>query len=321
MIPSFEIIIILFCMIATACFSGIETGVISIQRLRLRHLIVEKDSRPAKILQGFLDHSDRLLGTTLVGTNIGVVIASVLAASLAARVSPTWGKAVSSVVMTMLLLVFSEYLPKAWFRSLPLERCSMFAETLRVASVALRPIAVTITWLTSWLVPRSVKKAKHSVTRDDLKVLTGELGRNGVISPRERTMIHRVFELSNRSVGEIMIPRDKMIGVESTTAIPNVVQRSRDSGFTRLAVYDSEGNVIGIVNIYDVLSSGSAADDAKASDYMRSPQFINEDMAVDDVLARMRLLRQPMCFVTDRESVVIGLVTTEDVIEEIVGKL
>lgn len=321
MIQGLEMILILFCMIAEAFFSGMETGVISIQRLRLRHLVVEKNSRPAKILQGFLDHSDRLLGTTLVGTNISVVVASILAASLAARVSPTWGKAVSSVVMTMLLLVFSEYLPKAWFRSRPLERCSVFAETLRVCWVVLRPIAAAITWLTGWLVPKSEKTTAPSVTKDDLKVLTRELGRNGVISPRERTMIHRVFELSSRNVGEIMIPREEMIAVKSSTAISAVVQQARDSGFTRLPVYGDSDNVVGIVNISDVLSSDATAEGAKANDYMRAPQFIGQDMPVDDVLPRMRALRQPMCFVTDAQSGVIGLVTTEDVLEEIVGKL
>jgi CBS domain containing-hemolysin-like protein len=223
--------------------------------------------------------------------------------------------------MTLLLLVFSEYLPKAWFRSRPLERCSVFAEALRVSWVALKPIAATVTWLTGWLVPRSDKIIKPLVTKDDLKVLTRELGRNGVISPRERTMIHRVFELSTRNVGEIMIPRDEMVAVQSNAPIPAVVQTARESGFTRLAVYDSKGEVAGIVNISDVLSSGPAADEAKALDYMRAPQFITENMPVDDVLPRMRALRQPMCFVTDQESLVIGLVTTEDVLEEIVGKL
>jgi putative hemolysin len=321
MIAGVEMVIIAACMVAEAFFSGMETGVISIQRLRLRHLVVEENSRSGKILEGFLDHSDHLLGTTLVGTNICVVVASVLAASLAGRISPAWGKAISSVVMTMLLLVFSEYLPKAWFRSKPLERCIVFAETLRAASVVLRPVAIAITWLTGWLVPRSDNNEQPFVTRDDLKVLTGELGRKGVISQRERAMIHRVFELSSRNVGEIMIPRDEMVCVQNTMPIPDVIQTARGSGFTRLPVRGEKDQIVGIVNISDVLAAGSSADDAVAADYMRAPHFITEDMPVDDVLPRMRSLRQPMCLVANRESVVIGLVTTEDVLEEIVGKL
>ncbi len=317
-------LVIVICMLGEAFFSGMETGMISIQRLRLRHL-VDEGSRRARILQNFLDHSDRLLGTTLVGTNICVVIASVLAASVAAAFYPAWGKLISSVVMTAMLLVFCEYIPKAWFRSRPLERCIEFAHALRLSWIALRPLGAAVIWLTRCIVPRSSRGDRDGqpfVTRDDLKILTKELGEDGVISPRERTMIHRVFELSSRTAGQIMIPIDQMTLVHASTTVPELLQKTRGCGFTRLPVYsEQEKKFTGIVNIFDVLSSGAGPNGGCAADYMRTPQFISENMPVDDILPRMRSLRQPMCLVTNADSNAIGLVTTEDVLEEIVGQL
>jgi putative hemolysin len=320
----FQLLVIGVCMLGTAFFSGIETGVISIHRIRLRHL-VEEGSRRGRILKGFLDQSDRLLGTTLVGTNICVVVASIVAASVATSLSPAWGKAASSIVMTMLLLTFCEYLPKTWFRSRPLERCRLFADPLQIAWQVLRPLSAAITWLTRWLVPKDAagSQGRPFVTREDLKILTRELGRNGVISPKERVMIHRVFELSSKTAADIMIPRDQMKVVSSRASASEVLQTARDSGLTRLPVHDAEAAAfVGVINILDVLSTTvPASGDDWAADYMRAPQFIPHDMPVDDILPRMRLLRQPLSLVLNHESQVVGLVTTEDVLEEIVGQL
>ncbi len=320
-----QLVAIAVCMLGAAFFSGMETGVISIRRIRLRHL-VEEGSRRGRILQAFLDQSDRLLGTTLVGSNICVVVASITAASLASRLSPVWGKAASSVAMTVVLLIFCEYIPKTWFQSRPLERCRFFADPLQIAWHLLRPIGATVTWLTRWLVPSASVSSdgqKPFVTREDLKVLTRELGHHGVISPKERVMIHRVFELSSKTAADIMIPRDQMKDVSSRASASEVLQTARDSGLTRLPVYDAEATTfVGVINILDVLSTTvPASGDDWAADYMRAPQFIPHDMPVDDILPRMRLLRQPLSLVLNHESQVVGLVTTEDVLEEIVGQL
>ncbi len=132
------LLLILVCMLGHAFFAGIETGVISIHRMRLRHF-VRKGSMNARILESFVTNFDRLLGTTLVGTNICVVIISVVAASLAVQLNIPGGKAASSAVMTILIIVFAEYLPKAWFHSRPLERCERFATVLRFAEWILQP--------------------------------------------------------------------------------------------------------------------------------------------------------------------------------------
>ena len=148
-----ELIIIVICMIGHAFFAGIETGVISIHRMRLRHFV--KHGAPgAKILEGFLKSPDRLLGTTLVGTNICTVIISVAAAAMADNLVPRYGSIISTMLVAVLLLIFAEYLPKAWFHSRPIERCRRFSGTLRITELVLWPFSKTLIWTTNLSKPR-----------------------------------------------------------------------------------------------------------------------------------------------------------------------
>ena len=316
-----EIVLMVACMAMAAFFSGIETGVISIHRVRLRHL-VERSSRRARILQGFLNRPDRLLVTVLVGTNLCVVVCSVVGASLATYALPEWGKAVSSIIVTIIFLIFSEYLPKAWFQARPLERSLPFADVLQVSYFLLRPIGVVINGVTNLLAPKTVghhaRIRKPFVTREDLKTLTHELSQHGAISPEEHQMIDRVLELSRSVAGRIMKPRSGLVVVNDTTTVGEMLETARRTGFRRYPVYAERAKrFIGIVNIADVLSAGPEDMKCTVADYMRSPQFIPDYMPVDDILPRMKRTQQAMLLVTDAHSQVIGLVTTEDVLGEI----
>ncbi len=319
-----QLLLILLCMVAEAFFAGMETGVISIHRMRLRHFI-RKGAPGASILQGFVEDPDRLLGTTLVGTNICVVVISVIAASLAVRLIGSGGEAVSSVLVTLLVLVFCEYLPKAWFHSRPLERCRRFAGLLRSAEIVFRPFSATIIWLTRWIVPGAAQPFGHPlpfVTREDLKILAHEGEKDGVLSPRERFMIHRVFELSGKTARQIMIPRNEMTYVETDTTIDEFFDLARRTNYTRMPVYDDNSDrFVGVVNVFHVLSNPPDDRSRTVAQFCRPPLFISESMPVDDIFPRLRRSRQPMCFVTDDDGQVIGLITTEDILEEIVGKL
>ncbi len=319
-----ELVLMVACMAITAFFSGIETGVISIHRVRLRHM-VESGSRRAQILQNFLSRPDRLLVTVLVGVNLCVVACSVVGASLATHVLPEWGKAASSIIVTALLLVFSEFLPKAWFQARPLERSLLFADVLHVSSIVLRPIGVVVNWVTNLLVPKPgphhARISKPFVTREDLKTLTRELSLHGEITPAEHAMIDRVLELSSRVAGRIMKPRSGLVVVNDTTTIAELMDVARQSTFRRYPVYSEKGKqFVGVVSIADVLSAGAEDMSCTVADYMRSPQFIPDYMPVDDILPRMKRTQQAMLLVTDAHSQVVGLVTTEDVLGEIFNR-
>ncbi len=323
MIPVLLLVIVIF-LVLHAFFAGIETGVISIHRMRLRHF-VRKGSKNAVILEKFIQNFDRLLGTTLVGTNICVVINSVSASAIASRLGIPAAGTVSSAVTTVLIVLFAEYLPKAWFRSRPLERCERFAGLLQITEYLFRPFSFLIIGLARLVSPgkkETFAKPRPFVTREDLKTLAKEGEKDGVLSSKERYMIHRVIELSGIKSEDIMIPLKKIVYAHSDMIIQEFYTIARHSGLTRLPVMDREsGNFVGIINIFHVLADSKKDKEHKTvADFMRPPQFIPSEMPVDDILPRMRRGRQPMCLVR-RKDIVVGLVTTEDVLRLIVGKL
>lgn len=321
---SILIMIIILCMIGSAFFAGIETGVISIHRMRLRHF-VRHGSKNAFILQDFIENFDRLLGTTLVGTNICVVAVSVVSASLAVRFLGKWGEAASTVWTSVLVLILCEYIPKAWFHARPLERSERFAGILRIAELIFKPISFAILGITA-LILRTGKdafaKPTPFVTREDLKLLAQEGEKDGVLSPRERVMIHKVIELSGKQAKQVMIPREKMICVNKGTPIPDFLIKARESKYTRMPVYNSQDDTFsGIINVFFVLTASEEKKKQTVDEFERKPLFVPENMPVDDILPRMRTARQPMCLAVDDNRKITGLITTEDILEAIVGKL
>lgn len=318
------LIFIIAGLLGSAFFSGIETGVISINRLRLKHYL-RKGDRRAVILNYYLEDSDRLLGATLVGNNICNVVVTVTSASIAVRLFGVSGEAVSAFVVVVLLLVFGEYFPKAWFSSKPYYRSVGFADLLRFMDGLLRPLSYLLVGLTKIFVPgpaRSFVKPLPFVTRDDLKMLTKDSEQSGVLSKRETWMIHRVFELSVKKAAQIMIPIEDAAKVERNMPVEDFLSFARDRKVTRMPVYDQEsGEYIGIVNVMYILSSLPSAAEKNVGAFVRPVAFIAPDMPVDDIFPKMRRSSQPMILVRSDAGKVLGLITTEDILEEIVGKL
>ncbi|HBA84737.1 MAG TPA: hypothetical protein DCZ95_11640 [Verrucomicrobia bacterium] len=317
-----EFILMFVCLAASAFFAGIETGVISINRLRLRHL-VRRDIPGAKIIQDFLMEPDRLLGTTLVGTNLCHVMATVLAASLGVHLLGVEGSWVAGILITLVILIACEYIPKAWFQSFPARRTIPFASLLFYSSRVLAPIGQLVTGLIKRIVPEpdgEKQTGQPFVSRDELLHLTREGERSGVLTPDEHRMIHGVFELKAKPSGQIMIPRNKIVSVPASLSVTELLNVAREKMFNRFPVYDAEHKTfVGIVHIFDVLADVNSAGKT-VKDYMRHPQLVSIFTPVDHVLPRMRVTRQPMVLVSDERMEVVGLVTLEDVLEEIVGE-
>ena len=319
-----HLLIIIICMIGSAFFSGIETGVISIHRVRLKHA-VRRGSRNAVILQWFTNNSDRLLGPTLVGNNICIVVISILSASMAATIWKTWGETISTPLVAIIVLIFCEYLPKAWFHGRPLEHCSRYARVLRFTELILRPVSWTIVGFTKWLVPgpeKSLGQHRTFVTREDLTLLAREGEKSGALSPGERAMINRVFELPAKKAKDVMRLRKDVVTAPTNATIPEFLELARTSLYTRMPLYDkNQDKFIGIINVFYVLANQPETTPENIAHFARPPLFIPEDTSVDDIFPLLRRSRQPMCLVTNEKSEVTGMITTEDILEEIVGAL
>ena len=317
-----ELLLLLFCLVGSAFFAGIETGIISINRLRLQHF-VRRQVKGAATIRHFLTHSDLLLGTTLIGTNLLHVVSAVLAASLGHRLLGAAGAALAGVLLAALILVFCEYIPKAWFQAAPARRTIPFAQVLLAASWILRPFSFAVNLLLRWTMPRSDARRvedKMLVTREELLHLARESAQSGVLTPHESEMIHGVFELTHKTCATLMTPRDKMATVPSTATPEEILALARTREFNRLPVYDpARKSFVGVVHVFDLLSDESPAGKT-AADYMRPPQLVASYLPVDHLLPRMRVTRLPLFLVTDDRYEVIGLITLEDVLREVTGE-
>lgn len=323
MISLFQIAMIVLLLLGQAFYAGIETGIISVNRLRLEHLI-RRHVRGASTIQYFLKNTDLFLGTTLVGTNLSVVAASVLAASLAVYWMGDVGTLVSGPIMTVIVLVWGEYIPKAWFQSNPSRRSARFAFFLRWSYYLFYPIIMLVLFVTRLLF-RSESSSEVAaipvITRDDIKEMTKDVDATDELKASERAMIHDVFNLTHTPCREIMILRDAIVQVSADTEAFKIVQMAKAKNISRFPVYDGEERrFIGFVNVTDILAEDSREGKTAVS-YMRPPQFVSEKLPADELLPRMRRSRQPMALVVNEQEKVVGLVTLENVVEKIVGGL
>ncbi len=316
-----ELIIVVACLIGSAFFSGLETGLISINRLRLRHLVRHK-IKGADILQDFLNHPDHLLGTTLVGNNIVNTVLSIIMASVGTRLLGVSGSWIAGAVTTTILLVFCEYLPKAWFSSFPSRRCLPFAGTLQLVGRILHPLSRVMMSVVKFFTPfvnKSDEDKKTSITRDEVLHLVREGHSSGALSNDEVRMIKGVFELRTMACSEIMVPRKDMVYIHNDTSYDDITMFARAQQVSQLPVMDREKQTfVGIVYTVDVLSDPNPAGKS-AKDYMRPPQLVGAVTPVDHILPRMRVTKQPIVLVANEKFEVVGYVTLDMVLEEIVG--
>ena len=315
-----QVLIILLCIVGSAFFSGIETGIISIRHLRLRHRLRSGDRR-AKILAYFIEEPNRLLGTTLVGTNIFTVIASVLSASLARQTIGAGGEVVSTVLVSIILLLFGEYIPKAWFRARPYQRSARFAKILRLAWTILSPIGMAVTCLAGIMIPgksNGNKDLSALANRGELKLLAEEGEKHGVLTSEERAMIHRTVELAEKPAQKIMTPLENILYISSTATVEEFLNLARKRELLRIPVRDPEtNNFVGTIQVLEVLSAGNKTD-RKLKKFINKPLFIPGSTPSDEIIPILRLNHKSMGFVTDNDGNVIGLVTSDDILRQIV---
>lgn len=316
-----KIALLLFCLLGSAFFSGMETGVISLNHIRLRHM-VRKHNRNAIILSRFLADPDRLLGTILVGNNLFNITSSVLMASLFILWFGGSGAWYAGPTTTVALLIFGEYLPKSWMAARPARRTLPLARLLRLASILMGPLEKSVTRLAGIFFPIPSNLGENfykPITRDDLIHLTHTGHATGQLTAVENRMINAVFTLKEKRCADIMVPRKRMAYCLIETPAGDILDLARSYGFNRFPVFQPESeSFVGIIYIFDLLREDDLAGKT-AADYMQPPQFITSDAPVDQIIPRMRLTRQPFLMVTDRTSGdVVGMVALNEVLKWIV---
>ena len=312
-----------FGLVACAFFAGMETGLISLNRVRLRHE-VERNNRHAILINSFVENTDRLLGTTLAGSTLCSVLIAVTASALATR---WFGEGFVIDLATMLVssavvLVVAEITPKALFRQYAHRLCFTFADVLTATAWLLAPLV----WLLGMLMHLIARVSGHDggqpasffVTREELKHLAKEGEAGGALSAEERRMIHGVFDFPYKTVHEIMVPLARVVTVAPETGVAELLNVSQRTGYARLPVRAGEG-ILGVANIYEILFANAAQPGKAARDLMQKPQCVLSTDRINRVLPVLRASRNPLCVVLNPSGRAVGIITIDDIVEEIVG--
>ncbi len=327
-----ELLMIVISIIGAAFFSAAETAITSLGVLKTRHIMANKEqlTQPLKL---WLTQPSRVLTTILIFNNLCKVIASVMATDLASRYFGDQAIGVAIGVVTLLFLVFGEIIPKSFAR----------ANSEHVAHYAMLGIHVLyrlffpLIWLFSELANLVIRRLgsdqtlQPAITEEELEFLIEVGEKSGVIEDMKKDMINGVFEFDETKVREIMTPRTDIFALEKNESIDQAVRMIIQSGHSRLPVYDEQiDNVMGIVFAKDLLryladpkrqKPNAPQPQAPLTAMMREPQFVPESKPLMEVFKELKQSKNHMAIIIDEYGGTAGLVTMEDILEEIVGDI
>jgi len=320
-----QLIILIISLILCAMASAAETALTSISRIKLKNLVEEGDKKALEI-ESLISKPNVFLSTILVVNSVAVIIASSMTTVLALRFIPDYGELIGTILISLVVLIFCEITPKTAAVQNPLRWARVLVNPVRVAAWLLHPLVVTLSAITNTMVRLMGGQMKHRgpfVTEEELRLLVTVGEEEGILEEAETDMIHSIFEFADTPVREVMIPRIDMVTLESDATVDEAVDLALQGGFSRIPVYEETiDNIIGVLYTKDMLKQ--LRDDHNSlpiRELVRPAYFVPETKKLDDLLREIRQKRTHMAIVVDEYGSVAGLVTIEDLVEEIVGDI
>ena len=306
--------VLVFCLAASFLVSGTEAGILSLNRLRLRHLARQRD-RAAIYLQQVLEQPAHLLVTVLIVTSLLNILALVLLANALVGWFGWSGYCLTLLVALPLFLVAIELLPKAVFRRIPYQKLASLAVLLDGALTILKP-GIYIGSFFAKNVLRLKRPREIFVAREDLKYVTSEIERMGTLSSFERQMIHNVVDFRSVKVSDVMVHISAVVTVRPETTIEQLLDIFRRSGFDRYPVVNQVGNITGVVTVFDLIVDRPAI--STVSQYLRRILTVSPDEPAPLVLRRLRASPIGMAAVVGASGRTVGIVSVEDLVNPLV---
>ena len=330
---------VLICLVLSAFYSGSETALVSVNKIRINQLVESENAR-ASIVHRLVESPQRMLALTLVGTNLANVLIAQLGAGLVARGLPNLAVSlqglIATVGITTLLLIFGEILPKTIFRVKADALALRYAYLLRLSELVLAPLiylAQTLTQFIVKLIDRGASTPSPDAQREELRLLATMGERSGNLHTDQRRMIHSLLNLQDRTVAQVMVPLVDIVAIEKNTKCEDFLQIAADSGFSRIPVYEEQiYNIVGIVNLLDVIYNDvepeANSNPREQQDllpntiepFIRTVLHVPESKNINALLKEIQDTRRTMVFAVDEYGGTVGLVTIEDLVEEIVGE-
>ena len=318
---SSQYIILFGCLVLSAFFSCSETALTSLSKIRLRSM-VDENKKNAKLLQSVLNNPNKLISAILSGNNLVNIGASSLATVIATRTFGSNGVGIATGVLTLLVLIFGEITPKTFARN-NCEKVSTFVvKPIYFCMIVFTPIIVMLNIITGTIFKIiGSNEENNTVTETEFLSMVDVSHEEGVLQGEEHEMITNVVDFRNSDAEEIMVPRTDMISIPDTFTYKEVIDVFKAERFTRIPVYnETNDHIVGILSFKDVMMIDNI-NNFKISDYMKEPYFTYESKKCSSLFAEMKKNSISMAIVLDEYGGTAGIITLQDLIEEIVGDI
>lgn len=319
---------ILLLIVCSAFFSGSETALTAVTRARLHSLEQNGDKRAA-IVQRLIEKKDRLIGTLLIGNNLVNILASALATSFFLRLFGEAGVFIATAVMTVIVVIFAEVLPKSW----AIARSDRFAVTVgpivRILVLALAPIASAVNTIVKGVLKAFGIRLDDSEdmlsAHDELRGAFEVFHKDGVVVKDDRDRLGGVLDLHDLEVSDVMVHRTNMMSINIDQPSEQVIKQVLDSPYTRIPLWtETSENIVGVIHSKDILRAiglGHHPKDIDIAKIAAKPWFVPETTTLRDQLNAFLRKKAHFALVVDEYGEVMGIVTLEDILEEIVGDI
>ena len=317
----FYLLLFVICILLSAFFSSSEVALISITRARVRTLV--NDKRPGAVaLAALKENPDHFLITILIGNTIVNIAAASIATAIAINTFGSIGVGIATFIVVIVLLIFGEIGPKIYATRAP----DTFPRAVAPVILFLSRILSPVIWVVERVSPSlgvGKDSSEPAVTEEEIKEWIDVGKEEGTIEQDEKDMLYSVLEFGDTTAREIMTPRVDVTIMEDTTDISEAIRIFNETGFSRIPVYhDQIDNITGVLNVKDIFSVMiSRRKDLSIKEIMYDPTFVPETKKIDDLLKELQVHRVQIAIVIDEYSSFVGIVTVEDILEELVGDI
>ena len=321
-------LIIIFCIIFIAILSGSEIAFVSLNRIRLRHLI-DNGNKNAKIAQRIRSEPDRLFSALILSGNLFTILATSIGTAIAISImGEDSGVVVATIVMTILTVVFGELAPKT-FAVTHAEKISLaMARPIEIYIKAISPLVFVFNKLSNsiiWLFGGEVKPAPQLLTEDEMKAMIKIGEEEGTLEKEEKEMLHNVFEFGDKKATEAMVPRTEMVAISEEAVVADVLTLVSEEGYSRYPVIkETVDNIAGVLYVKDIIRKMAKEEvppQMPIKSFVRDAYYIPESKMVTALLDDMQKNKFQIAILVDEHGGTAGLITLEDIMEEIVGGL
>ena len=322
-----QIIALIICLGFSAFFSMSETALMSISKIKIRHM-VEEGNKDYKALEKLLDNPSKLIGGILIGNNIANIGGSSIATAIAIKAMGEGSVALSTAMMTILVLIFGEITPKSLAKENSEKISLIVVKPIQIIVKVLTPLVFVFTNISGLfikLLGGENKENEPFITEEELKTMVGVSEEEGILENEEKKFIFNVFEFGDTQVKDVMVQRLNLVAIDVNSRYDEVFKLIEAEHFTRIPVYENNiDNIIGVLHIKDLFINKAYLSEGKKfdiKDHIREINYTFEYKKIIELFSQMKKSRNHMSVVIDEYGGTVGIVTIEDLIEELVGEI